>query len=42
MQAVALLPTLDLPEPTVVPLERFDEALALFREGSALKVVLVP
>ena len=33
-------PTLDLPEPTVVPLERFEEALALFGRA-ALKVVLV-
>lgn len=41
-QAVALLPTLELPAPTVVPLDRFDEALAMFRAGSALKVVLVP
>jgi len=41
-QAVALLPTLDLPSPTIVPLDRFAEALALFRAGSALKVVLVP
>ncbi len=41
-EAVALLPTLDVPAPTVVPLDRFDEALAMFREGSALKVVLVP
>jgi threonine dehydrogenase-like Zn-dependent dehydrogenase len=41
-EAVALLPELDLPEPTVVPLERFGEALAMFREGAVLKVVLVP
>ena len=34
-EAVALLPVLDLPEPTVVPLERFGEALELFREGRA-------
>jgi L-iditol 2-dehydrogenase len=40
--AVALLPELDLPEPTVLPLERFEEGLGLFREGSALKVVFVP
>ena len=41
-EAVALLPTLDLPEPTVLPLERFAEGLALHREGAAFKVVLVP
>ena len=35
-------PSLELPEPTVVPLERFAEGLALFREGAVLKVVLVP
>ena len=32
-EAVALLPELELPEPTVVPLERFGEGLALFRQG---------
>jgi len=41
-EAVALLPTLELPEPTVLPLERFEEALALHRTADALKVVLVP
>jgi L-iditol 2-dehydrogenase len=41
-RAVALLPELALPEPTVVPLERFEEALRLFREGAVLKVVVVP
>ena len=41
-EAVELLPSLDVPEPTVVPLERFAEALALFLEGGALKVVVVP
>jgi len=39
-EAVALLPTLDLPEPTVLPLARFADALALHREGRALKFVL--
>jgi L-iditol 2-dehydrogenase len=38
-EAVALLPRLDLPEPTVLPLERFDEGLELYRSGRALKVV---
>jgi len=40
--AVALLPTLDLPEPVVLPLERIAEGLALYRERRALKVVLTP
>jgi L-iditol 2-dehydrogenase len=40
--AAALLPDLDLPEPTVLPLERFDEGLELFRRRGALKVVFVP
>lgn len=37
--AVRLLPELDLPEPTVLPLERFVEGLDLYRRGKALKVV---
>jgi len=41
-QAADLLPTLDVPDPTVIPLARFDEALALHRARQALKVVLVP
>jgi L-iditol 2-dehydrogenase len=40
--ATALLPELDLPEPTVLPLERFDEGLDLYRCGEALKVVFTP
>ena len=40
--AAALLPELDVPEPTVLPLERFGEGLELYRSGSALKVVFVP
>jgi len=40
--AVALLPELDVPEPTVLPLERFAEGLALQRSGGALKVVFAP
>jgi L-iditol 2-dehydrogenase len=40
--AVALLPTLDLPEPVVLPLDRFDEGLGLYRRGEALKVVFTP
>jgi L-iditol 2-dehydrogenase len=41
-EAAALLPRLDLPEPTVLPLERFTEGLALFRTRDALKVVFTP
>ena len=40
--AAALLPALDLPEPTVLPLRRFDEGLELYRSGRALKVVFRP
>ncbi len=40
--AAALLPGLDVPAPTVLPLERFDEGLELFRRRAALKVVFVP
>jgi hypothetical protein len=41
-EALALLPRLALPEPTVLPLERFDEGLDLYRSGQALKVVFTP
>jgi hypothetical protein len=41
-EAAQLLPELDLPEPTVVPLERFAEGLDLHRRRDALKVVFVP
>jgi L-iditol 2-dehydrogenase len=40
--ALALLPRLELPEPTVLPLERFEEGLDLYRSGQALKVVFTP
>jgi L-iditol 2-dehydrogenase len=40
--AVALLPELDLPAPTVLPLERFAEGLERYRSGEALKVVFTP
>jgi L-iditol 2-dehydrogenase len=40
--AAALLPELELPEPAVLPLERFAEGLALFRSRDALKVVFTP
>ncbi|MCP9488164.1 MAG: alcohol dehydrogenase catalytic domain-containing protein [Gaiellaceae bacterium MAG52_C11] len=41
-EAVALLPELDLPEPTVLPLERFADGLDLYRSGRVLKVVFTP
>jgi L-iditol 2-dehydrogenase len=41
-KALALLPRLDLPEPTVLPLDRFAEGLELYRSGRALKVVFTP
>ena len=41
-EAAALLPELELPRPTVLPLERFAEGLELYREGRALKVVFTP
>ena len=41
-EAAALLPELELPAPTVLPLERFTEGLELYRSGGALKVVFTP
>lgn len=41
-EAVRLLPELELPEPTVLPLARFAEGLELYRRREALKVVFVP
>jgi L-iditol 2-dehydrogenase len=41
-EAARTLVTLDLPEPVVLPLERFDEGLELYRRGDALKVVFTP
>jgi hypothetical protein len=41
-EAISLLPRLDLPEPTVLPLERFAEGLERYRGGEALKVVFTP
>jgi L-iditol 2-dehydrogenase len=40
--AAALLPELDVPEPVVLPLERFADGLDLFLRRDALKVVFVP
>jgi L-iditol 2-dehydrogenase len=41
-EAAALLSELDVPEPTVFPLERFTEGVDLYRSGRALKVVFTP
>jgi L-iditol 2-dehydrogenase len=41
-EAISLLPELDLPEPTVLPLERFHDGLELYRRGDTLKVVFQP
>jgi L-iditol 2-dehydrogenase len=41
-EALALLPELELPEPTLLPLDRFQEGLELYRSGDALKVVFMP
>jgi L-iditol 2-dehydrogenase len=41
-EAVALLPSLELPETTVLPLDRFADGLELYRRGDALKVVFTP
>jgi L-iditol 2-dehydrogenase len=41
-EAVALLPELDLPDPVVLPLERFSEGLELYTSRRALKVVFTP
>ncbi|HWL34118.1 MAG TPA: alcohol dehydrogenase catalytic domain-containing protein [Gaiellaceae bacterium] len=42
LDALALLPELDAPEPTVLPLDRFEEGLELYRSGLAVKVVFTP
>jgi L-iditol 2-dehydrogenase len=41
-RAVEMLPALDVPEPLVLPLDRFHEGLHLYRSGEALKVVFTP
>ncbi len=40
--AVGLLPTLSLPPVTLLPLERFDEGVELYRNGEVLKVAFTP
>jgi L-iditol 2-dehydrogenase len=41
-EAAALLAELEVPAPTVLPLERFADGLDLYRSGRALKVVFTP
>ena len=41
-EAVALLPEMEPPPLTVLPLERFAEGLDRYRSGDALKVVFIP
>ncbi len=41
-EAIALLPELDVPEPEVLPLERFADGLERYRSGAALKIVFTP
>jgi L-iditol 2-dehydrogenase len=42
LAAVNLLPTLEPPPTTVLPLERFDEGVELYRTHEAVKVVFTP
>jgi len=42
MDALELLPSLELPPQTRLPLDRFVEGLELYRRGEALKVVFTP
>jgi L-iditol 2-dehydrogenase len=42
LEAAQLLAEIEVPAPTVLPLERFDEGLQLYRAGAALKVVFTP
>ena len=41
-EAAALLDDLEVPEPTVLPLDRFADGLELWRRREALKVVFTP
>ena len=41
-KAAVVLAEIEVPAPTVLPLERFDEGLDLYRAGAALKVVFTP
>jgi threonine dehydrogenase-like Zn-dependent dehydrogenase len=42
LAAVNLLPEIEPPTTTVLPLERFAEGLEQYRSGNALKVVFTP
>jgi L-iditol 2-dehydrogenase len=41
-EAAAVLSEIEVPAPTILPLERFDEGLERYRSGAALKVVFTP
>lgn len=41
-EAIELLPRLELPDPTTLPLERFGEGLERYRRGEIVKVVFTP
>jgi L-iditol 2-dehydrogenase len=42
VEACSVIGKLELPQPTVIPLERFEHGLELYRSGAALKVVFTP
>ena len=42
VRALTLLERLEVPEPVVLPLERFHEGLEVFRSRASLKVVFTP
>jgi L-iditol 2-dehydrogenase len=42
LEAMQLLPQLELPEPTVLPLEQFADGLASFQQRDSLKIVFIP
>ena len=42
VEACGVIGKLELPEPTVLPLDRFDRGLELYRSGAAMKVVFTP
>jgi hypothetical protein len=42
LAAVNLLPSLESPPTVVLPLERFDEGVDLYRRHEAVKVVFAP
>ncbi len=41
-EAIRVLPEIELPEVTPLPLDRFREGVELYRRGAAAKVVFTP